>query len=252
MAETTELAGQVAFVTGASEGIGEAVAVRLAEAGLRVALGARRVDRLEALAARLRAEGAEALPLHLDLRDEGSILAAFAAIRARWGGVDVMVNNGGMGRAAPLTSGATEDWRAMLETNVLGLCVCTREAVTDMRRRGDRGHVVHVSSMAAHRVPDGSGVYSATKYAVRALTEALRKELREQGSGVRVTSVSPGFVETGFAALYHRDPAAAAEAYGRYKVLEPDDVARAVLYVVSQPPWVQVHDLLMRPTDQLS
>jgi NADP-dependent 3-hydroxy acid dehydrogenase YdfG len=113
----------------------------------------------------------------------------FGAIREKFGGVDVLVNNAGLGHDAPLTSGATDEWREMLELNVLALCICTREAIADMRRRGDDGHVVHVSSLAAHRVPPGSGVYAATKFAVRALTEALRQELRALGSkpSVQVT-----------------------------------------------------------------
>jgi NADP-dependent 3-hydroxy acid dehydrogenase YdfG len=244
--------GRVAVVTGASAGIGRATAARLARGGMKVALFARRLERLEALAAELEgaAAGTELLPVAVDLRDEGQILAGFEAVRARWGGVDVLVNNAGLGRAAPLTTGATEDWREMLEVNVLGLCNCTREAVADMRRRGDEGHVLHVSSMAAHRVPPGSGVYSATKYAVRSLTEGLRQELHELGSGVRVTAVSPGFVETEFAANYHRDPAAAEATYGRYRVLDPEDVAEAIAYALSQPRHCQVHDVLMRPTAQ--
>nr|MCH9680810.1 SDR family NAD(P)-dependent oxidoreductase [Deltaproteobacteria bacterium] len=155
-----------------------------------------------------------------------------------------------LGRDASLLGGATDDWREMLEVNVLALCVCTREAVADMRRRGDRGHVVHVSSMASHRVPRGSGVYSATKYAVRALTEGLRQELRDANSNIRITAVSPGFVRTEFAQVYHRDPAAAAQTYGRYPVLEATDVAEAVSYVLQAPARVQVHDVLMRSTAQ--
>ena len=112
--------------------------------------------------------------------------------------------------------------------------------------------MVHISSMASHRVPPGSGVYSATKYAVRSLTEGLRAELRADGSPIRVTAISPGFVETEFAAHYHASEEAAERTYGRYKVLQSEDVARAVAYVVSQPPHVQIHDILMRPTDQVT
>ncbi len=239
--------GRVALVTGASSGIGASVARALAGAGLKVAALARRAERLEGLR-----EAGEVLPLPADLRDEAAIARAFSAVRERWGGVDVLVNNAGLGRKAPLTSGETGAWREMLEVNVLALCVCTREAVADMRRRGDEGHVIHVSSMSAHRVPAGSGVYSATKFAVRSLTEGLRLELRELGSGIRVTAISPGFVETEFAERYHGSAAAAAETYGRYKVLEADDVTQALLFALSAPSHVQVHDLLVRPTAQPS
>lgn len=248
----TDLRSRVAMVTGASSGIGEATARALAEAGAHLVLLARREDRLAALAESIRERHPEAqvLPVTCDLRDEAQILAAFAATRERFGGVDLLVNNAGLGRNAPLMSGATEDWREMLDVNVLALCICTREAVSDMRRRGDRGHVVHISSMASHRVPLESGIYSATKFAVRSLTEGLRRELRQAGSAIRVGAVSPGFVRTEFAEVYNRDPAAAEKTYGQYTVLEPEDIAQAVLYMVSAPERVQVHDLLMRPTEQ--
>jgi NADP-dependent 3-hydroxy acid dehydrogenase YdfG len=239
--------GKTAIVTGASSGIGAAIARQLAHAGLLVDAWARRQEPLFELA-----EGTEGriTPRRVDLRDEASVLDAFAAVKAERGGVDVMINNAGLGFEEPLTSGRTEAWREMLEVNVLALCVCTREAVEQMRERGDRGHVIHVSSMAAHRVPPGSGVYSATKYAVRSLAEGLRKELHELGSAIRVSQVSPGFVETGFHAGYFGSEERAKETYSRYKVLEPDDVARAVVWLLEQPDHVQVHDILMRPQAQ--
>lgn len=242
--------GKVALVTGATSGIGRAIAVDLARAGLRVVATGRRQERLEALRDEL--SGADLLPLPVDRRNEQTILELFATVRDTWGGVDVLVNNAGLGHHAPLLSGRTDDWREMLEVNVLGLCVCTREAVQDMRGRGDAGHVIHISSMAAHRVPGGSGVYSATKFAVRSLTEGLRQELRGLESGIRVSSISPGFVETEFAAVYHRDEAKARETYGRYKVLESSDVADAVRFVLGAPDHMQVHDVLIRPTAQPS
>lgn len=207
----------VALVTGASSGIGDAIARRLAEDGMRVVATARRRDRLEALQSAL--PTAEILPIEADLRDEASIQALFTQVRETWGGVDVLVNNAGLGRYAPLVSGETSRWREMLEVNVLGLCVCTREAVQDMRSRGDRGHVIHISSMAGHRVPGASGVYSATKFAVRSLTEGLRQELRGLESGIRVTAISPGFVETEFAAVYHGSEEKARETYSRFSTL---------------------------------
>jgi len=238
---------RVAVVTGASSGIGAAVATALADAGMHVSVWARREERLATLAA---GSDGRITPQRVDLRDERSVLAAFAAVRAQHGGVDVLINNAGLGFDEPLTTGSTERWREMLEVNVLALCVCTREAVKDMRARGDDGHVLHISSMAAHRVPPGSGVYSATKYAVRSLTEGMRKELHQLGSGVRISSVSPGFVETEFHAGYFGDEERARETYSQYPVLTPADVAAAVVYALSQPPHVQVHDVLIRPTAQ--
>jgi 17beta-estradiol 17-dehydrogenase / 3beta-hydroxysteroid 3-dehydrogenase len=123
--------------------------------------------------------------------------------------------------------------------------------VQDMERRGVAGHVVHVSSMAGHRIPGpDSGMYAATKFAVRALTEALRQELRARKSPIRVTSVSPGHVFTEFADVFTGRPGAQAEVNERFKILEPDDVAEAIVWVVTRPPHVEVHDLLVRPTAQ--
>ena len=235
------------MVTGASEGIGRATAARLLAEGMQVVACARRLELVAALASDPRY-----LPLRCDVRDERQILAMFDRARERFGGVDVLVNNAGLGHDAPLTSGDTEAWREMLEVNVLALCICTREAVKDMRARGDEGHVIHISSMAAHRVPRGSGVYSATKFAVRSLTEGLRQELRALESKIRVTAISPGYVETGFAAHYHGSKEAAQKTYSRYRVIQPEEVADAVAYVLSCPQHVQIHDILMRPTDQES
>ncbi|MGB5809964.1 MAG: SDR family NAD(P)-dependent oxidoreductase, partial [Polyangiales bacterium] len=241
------LDGRVALVTGASSGIGRAIVEALLDRGARVVLSARRRERLEA--ATVGRPSGQTMICPADLRREDDILEMFAAIRAAWGGVEILVNSGGLGRSAPLVDGATEDWREMLEVNVLGLSICTREALRDMRRE-DRGHIVHVSSMAAHRVPSGSGVYAGTKFAVRALTEGLRKELRELGSRIRVTALSPGFVETEFAEVYHGSASAAEHTYGRFKVLDAVDVASTVLHVLEAPPHVEIHDVLMRGTQQ--
>ena len=245
--------GKVAVVTGASSGIGWAVARALALAGLRLAVTARRSDRLHALANEIRSElpDAELLLLPADARDTAALEQVFADVRARWGGVDVLVNNAGLGRDAPLMSGRTEHWREMLDVNVLALCVATREAIADMQRRGSPGHVVHISSMAAYRTPLGSGVYSATKFAVRALTEGLRAELRAAGSDIRVTAISPGFVQTEFARVYHDgDDDKVAETYGHYPCLQPVDIADAVVFALGSPPHMAVHDVLLRPTEQ--
>lgn len=240
-------AGRVALITGASSGIGRATARALHGLGMRVAVTGRRQERLEALKAEL---GAELLPLPCDLRELRSIEDVFAQTLAAWGGVDVLVNNAGIGHETPLIGGNPEYWREMLEVNVLALCACTSRAVLDMQRRGVEGHVIHISSMAAHRVPSGSGVYSATKYAVRSLTEGLRQELRELGSPVRVSSISPGYVETEFHSRYFQSEARAQEAYRRYPVLQPEDIASSVVHALTAPPHMQIHDILVRATQQ--
>jgi NADP-dependent 3-hydroxy acid dehydrogenase YdfG len=244
------LAGKVALVTGASSGIGAAIARRLAADSARIAICARRGDRLQELADSLRADGADVLIQSADLRQEADILAVFGAIRQKWGGVDILINNAGLGKKSPLMTGDTEAWREMLEVNVLALCICTREAIQDMQSRGDRGHIVHISSLSGHRVPSISGLYSGTKFAVRSLTEGLRQELRSAGSKIRVSSISPGYVQTEFAEKYHQSTEKAAETYDRFPVLQPTDIAEAVYYILSQPEYVQVHDILLRPTEQ--
>ena len=246
-----ELTGKRAVVTGASSGIGAATARALASAGASVVLAARRRDRLDALAAELKAAGATAVVQPTDMRREDDVLRLFAVARDRLGGVDILVNNAGLGRSAPLGSAPTELWREMLEVNVLGLCIATREAIQDMERRSSAGHVVHVSSMAGHRIPspDG-GLYAATKFAVRAVTEALRQELRARQSPIRVTAISPGHVFTEFADVYSGTPGAEEELNRRFKILEPGDVAEAILWLVTRPAHMEVHDLLVRPTAQ--
>jgi NADP-dependent 3-hydroxy acid dehydrogenase YdfG len=243
---------QVAMITGASSGIGRAIALKLGQEGYRLALCARRLDRLQDLRDKLRAMDADVLVEVADLRQESDILAFFEVVRQRWGGVDVLINNAGLGHKQSLLAGDTEAWREMLEVNVLALCICTREAIQDMRRQGGTGQVIHISSMAAHRVPVGSGVYSATKFAVRSLTEGLRQELRQEDLNIRVAAVSPGFVETEFAARYHKSQEKADALYGQYPVLQPKDIANTVAYILNQPAYVQIHDVLVRPTQQQS
>ncbi len=242
-----------ALVTGASAGIGVAVAKRLASMGVNVALTARRVDRLNALASALQAEGVSALVLPADARNPEALESVFADLKSSWGGIDILVNNAGLGRIAPLMSGSTDAWREMLEVNVLALAVCTREAVKQMEARASSGQIIHISSMSGHRVPTGTGgMYSATKHAVRALTEALRRELRAAGSGIKITAISPGFVETEFAETMLGDREAAEALYDRFPCLQPEDIAALVENILMQPAHVALHDILLRPLEQES
>ena len=247
------LAGRTVLVTGASSGIGAESARALAAAGASLVVTARRRDRLDALVAELARRDAKVLAVAADMRREDDIVGGFAAARERFGGVAVLVNNAGLGRAAPISSASSELWREMLEVNVLGLAIATREAIRDMERRGATGHVVNVASMAAHRVPGPeSGMYSATKFAVRALTEGIRQELRARQSAIRVSLVSPGYVATEFADVFAGKPGATAALQARLnvKMLEAADVAQAIVWVLTQPPHVEVHDVLVRPTEQ--
>jgi NADP-dependent 3-hydroxy acid dehydrogenase YdfG len=244
---------RVALVTGASSGIGRAIARELARGKMRVAICARRAELLQTLRQELASGGAEVLAIPTDLRDETQIQRLFETIREQWGGVDVLVNNAAFGYKTPLLNGEIDHWRAMWEVNVLALSICTYEAVTDMRRRGDDGHVIHISSLGAHRqnpAGSGNGMYVATKTAVRALTEALRRELRAAGSGIRVTAISPGQVETELSAHFLQRQEGVQTSDGWLKLLQPEDIASMVCYVLSCPPHVQVHDILVRPTSQ--
>lgn len=246
---------RVALVTGASSGTGRAIARELVRNGMRVAICARRKGRLQGLQRELAGKGGEILSVPTDLRDEVQIIGLFDTIRKRWGGVDVLVNNAGLGHNASLVDGKTDDWREMFELNVLALSICTREAVKDMRQRCYDGYVIHISSMSGHRqAPSIKGtsmyMYNATKYAVRALTEGLRRELREMGSGIRVTAISPGVMETEWAAKFHRSEGAAKEIFDERKVIQPEDIASIVRYVLSGPPHIQIHDILVRYTAQ--
>ena len=237
------------LVTGATSGIGLAIAETLVKADYRVFGCGRRKERLSALENQL---GERFTGMVCDLREATQIEALFEQIQAACGGLDGLINNAGLGHLSPLLSGTYAHWDETLRVNVLALSYCTKLAIEQMRRKGDYGDIIHISSMAGHRVPEESGMYCASKFAVRALTESLRRELRTTGSKIRIGAVSPGFVETEFAAHYHRSESKAQETYSRYPVIQPEDIAAQVLFMLQQPPHVQIHDILVRPTEQPS
>ena len=242
--------GKVALVTGASSGIGEAIARALAGAGLKVALAARRKERLERIVAEIGQQGGEAVAIQADMGAEASIRAMFQALRKRWGGLDVSVNNAGVGSMATFSEADPASWRSMLDINVLGMTLCVREALADLAGKAE-GQIVNVSSIYAHRdqVPNFS-YYQATKFAVKALTNTLRSELHARKSPVRVAMVSPGLTATEFREKA-TDGKFTYESYFKdYQPLLPQDVAQAVLYILSTPPYVQVHDILLYPMGQ--
>jgi len=245
--------GKVALVTGASAGIGRAIATRLAKAGYRVVITARRIHRLHALRDELLADDISVDTYQADVRDDAQLQGLFTFIREHYGRLDVLVNNAGLGRNASLLDGESSAWREMFDVNVIALSICTQHAVKLMREMEDRGQIIHISSMSGHRVPTGTGgMYSATKHAVRALTEALRRELRAQDSRIKVTAISPGFVETEFAEVMSGSRETAEAVYGRFPCLQPDDIASTVMHILAQPEHAQIHDVLMRPTQQPS
>jgi len=247
-------AGRVALVTGASVGIGAAVTKILIKHGMKVAGCGRNLEKLEELEKQIEGAAGCFLPIQCDVSEEEQVKSMFKRVKDEWKGVDVLINNAGLAHNAPLLTGDTEQWRHMLEVNVLGLSICTREAYQSMKNRKiDDGHIINISSMSGHRVVSSrpTHFYSATKHAVKALTDGVRNELREMKSNIRITEISPGLVETEFQARLNGE-AAAEKVYSRLKCLQGDDIADSVIYALSAPPHVQVHDILIRPTTQVS
>ncbi|MBP2340601.1 NADP-dependent 3-hydroxy acid dehydrogenase YdfG [Saccharothrix coeruleofusca] len=245
---TNHLQGKVALVTGASSGIGEATAVALARAGAAVAIAARRVERLKALEERLTEEGARVLPVELDVTDEAACRAAVQRVADTYGGLDVLVNNAGVMLLGKIEGADTTDWTRMVSTNLLGVMYLTHAALPHLLER--RGAVVQVSSTAGRVVRAGGGVYNATKFGLNAFSESLRLEVTQRG--VRVIVVEPGVVATEL-----RDHITDQEAKANMertaaamRQLQPEDVAAAVVYAVTQPEHVAVNEILVRPTDQ--
>jgi 3-hydroxy acid dehydrogenase/malonic semialdehyde reductase len=251
-----DLSDRVAVVTGASAGIGEAVAHRLAARGMHLVLGARRVERLNDLASALSEQhGVRCLAHGLDVTGSGSVrdfgIAAdeFAGER----GVHLLVNNAGAAfGVARIPSATLEDeaaWEAMLDVNVMGLLRVTRWFVGGMVERGG-GHVVHMGSLAGIETYEGGSVYCASKAAVRVISKALRLELL--GSGVRVCCINPGLVETEFSGVRLGSQEAADRVYDGMTPLTGDEVARAVEWVVRLPEFMNIEELNLQPVDQAS
>ena len=244
------LAGKVALVTGASSGIGEATALALAAEGAAVAIGARRVDRIDALADKISADGGRALTLDLDVTQEQQAHDAVGRTRADLGGLDIVVNNAGVMLLGPILDADTSDWRRMIETNVLGLMYVTSAALPRLVEQGS-GDIVQVSSVAGRLAREGSGVYNASKWAVNAFSESLRQEVTARG--VRVTLVEPGAVATELSdhITHAESKQRVKERVTKMRPLESSDIAAGVVYVVTQPPHVSVNEVLIRPTDQV-
>ncbi|WBB61059.1 SDR family oxidoreductase [Streptomyces sp. WMMC500] len=248
--EQTPAGRRTVLVTGASSGIGEAVAARLATEGHRVVAGARRTDRLQALAERTAGPAARAggilEPVRLDVTDRADVEDFVSAARARHGRVDVFVANAGVMPLSRLDSLLVDEWDRMIDVNVRGLLHGIAAALPVFGAQGS-GHFVTVASTGAHEVVPTGAVYCATKYAAWAITEGLRQE---SDPSVRVTTVSPGVVTSELADTI-TDPGAA-EAMRSYRAhaIAPDAIAAAVAYALAQPPEVDVNEIVVRPTRQ--
>lgn len=242
------LRGARVLITGASSGIGRACAEAFAAAGASVVLAARRLDRLQRVAAGL---DASVHLLELDVRDRAAVEQAVASLPGEWAQIDVLVNNAGLAAGLePLQDGDPDDWDRMVDTNVKGLLYVTRAVVPGMVARG-RGHVINIGSIAGHETYPNGAVYCATKAAVDRITTGLRLDVL--GTGVKVSTVDPGMVETEFSVVrFHNDRQRASEVYAGVQPLSAEDIAETVVWVASRPPHVQVTEVIVLASAQAS
>jgi NADP-dependent 3-hydroxy acid dehydrogenase YdfG len=244
------LDGKVAAITGASSGIGEATALALAREGAALALGARREDRIRDLGDRIEADGGRALAIPVDVGDEASARGFVERAHSELGRLDVLVNNAGVMLLGPIEGADVEQWRTMVNVNVLGLLYCTHAALPLIREQGG-GDIVNISSVAGRFAGPGSGVYNLTKFGVNAFSEALRQE--SVASKIRVIVVEPGYVETELQA--HNENPVVREAIDKSrekigKVLTAEDIADGIAYAVTRPQHVAINEILIRPAGQ--
>lgn len=246
----TPLQDRVALITGASSGIGEAAAIQLAGGGASVVIAARRANRLEALRRRIEADGGTALAVPTDVTSRASVDTLARQTLERFDRIDMLINNAGVMPLSPIATRDVEAWDRMLDVNVRGLLYCIAAVLPGMLERRD-GHIVNVGSLAGRRPFPGGTVYSATKFAVRAISAGLRLELSPEDH-IRVTDIEPGVVATELTGHIPdesiRDQFHAT--WSERTPLAPDDVARAILFAVSQPWHVNVNEILIRPTEQ--
>lgn len=251
---TTVLDGTAVLVTGASSGIGEATAVALAKEGASVGLVARRGDRLNAVAGLIRAAGGMAEAIEADLTDRAAAEAAVATAIGTFGRLDVVINNAGVMLLGPAVGAPIEEWERMVHLNLMGLLYVSHAAMPHLLSAAERdprrvADLVNISSVAGRVARSGSGVYNATKWGVNAFSEALRQEVTRRH--VRVGLIEPGAVATEL--VSHNRPevrASIQERFGGVERMQPDDIARAVLYMVTQPRHAAVNEILIRPTEQ--
>jgi NADP-dependent 3-hydroxy acid dehydrogenase YdfG len=239
----------VAVVTGASSGIGEATVRSLAAEGAAVVAGARRKERLHGLVEEVTRDGGKAIAVECDLTDEQQAHALVDRAIGEFGRIDILVNNAGVMLLSKVEKGLSDEWRQMFDVNVLGLLYATDAAVEAMKRQGS-GHIVNVSSVAGRKTRPTGGVYSGTKFAVNAISEAMRQELLEDG--IRITIVEPGAVATELMDHITDEEVRKGLKQRNIEPLRSEDVANAIAYAVSQPQRVSVNEILIRPTQQMN
>ncbi|MGH3150706.1 MAG: SDR family oxidoreductase [Streptosporangiaceae bacterium] len=239
--------GKVVVITGAGSGMGEADALLLAERGAKVVLGDLRADRLEALAARIAHEGGEAAYVRTDVRERNDLSGLVTLACERYGQLDVLISNAGVMPISPLDDLRVQEWETMIDVNIKGVLYGIAAALPIFRRQGS-GHFINMASTAAHLTAPNQAVYSATKFAVRAISEGLRKEA---GGKLRVTVISPGFTRTNFADSVTNPEVKAQLEQSRDKfAMPPEAIARAIAFAIEQPSDIDVNEMIVRPTAQ--
>ena len=245
---STNIGGKVVVITGASSGLGEAAARHLSGQGASVVLGARRTERIQALAEQLISDGGTALAVMTDVADRAQVQRLVDAAVERFGRVDVMLNNAGLMPQSPLERLRIDEWDRMIDVNLKGVLYGIAAALPYMMARR-AGHIINVSSVAGHKVRAGGAVYAATKHAVRALSEGLRQEVTPYG--IRTTVISPGVVATELPeSISEPDVAASTRKMYDDIAIPADSFARVVAFAISQPDEVDVNEILFRPTRQ--
>ena len=245
--ENDGVKGKVVAITGASGGIGESTAILLASLGAKIVLGARRTDRLEDVASRIIKAGGEATYLKMDVQRRDDLVSLVNTGCERFGKLDVLISNAGIGPISLLDELRVEDWEAMIDVNLKGFLYGIAAALPVFRRQGF-GHFVNVLSTAGLRIVPSQAVYAGTKNAVRTISEGLRQEA---GDRLRVTAVSPGFVSTDFAESITNPETRAQIVATREKIaIAPEAIARAIAFAIEQPYEVDVSEIVVRPTAQ--
>jgi clavulanate-9-aldehyde reducatase len=241
---------KVVAITGASSGIGEATALACAKAGAKVALAARRADRIHELAERIEADGGRAVAIETDVADEASARAFIEGAREQLGGLHGLVNNAGVMLLGAVEGADTNQWRQMLDVNCLGLLYCTHAAIPIMREEG-AGHIVNLSSVAGRIASIGSAVYNMTKWGVGGFSEGLRQEVLH--ANIRVTIIEPGFVETELQGHNSGNPIVMEAMENMREQIDPlqaSDIADAITHALTRPQHVAINEVLIRPTKQ--
>jgi NADP-dependent 3-hydroxy acid dehydrogenase YdfG len=239
--------GKVVVITGAGSGMGEADALLLASRGARLVLGDLREDRLQAVTQRITDSGGAAVSVVTDVRNRTDVDALVTQACDRHGQLDVLINNAGVMPISPLDDLKVDDWELMVDVNIKGLLFGIGAALPVFRRQGN-GHFVNMASTAAYLTVENQAVYSGTKFAVRAISEGLRKEV---GDKIRVTIISPGYTNTNFADTVTNEEVRAQLAASRDKfALPPEAIARAIAFAIEQPEDVDVNEIVVRSTAQ--